>query len=387
MAAQIPPVSQIPIYDVNNNLNVNKDDDCSTIDDNEYIVNSDSRMKQLKETYLALFEILPEHFHVREVSLPYYRNPVSEEAKTYFKSPNNIPLMKIVPDLTGSWFDPPHKEDHQDTTTYWNCNTKFPRKPRMTPPEYLLKAPPRAPFYFIEDPNLKLLLEAPIFKSIDLDHSAFDSSACDVSNSTFTNLDSMLRAALFDNFTLDEYLKLIMELIPKVSEEHLTSTDEPLNSLELLMRVVVLAAECNQRSGQAITGTFIANKLALRDYVFNKFVTPSVSRNILRGSNFLSDKLFGNLPESYKNSLKQATGTQLRCKAKTFTPTPSFSTSTISSPSSYSNSSSAEKRPAYPVQSNSAKRGRGGISGVQGRGKGPAPAKKSVNFRKGQNPK
>ena len=108
----------------------------------------------------------------------------------------------------------------------------------------------------------------------------------------------MLRAALFDNFTLDEYLKLIMELIPKVSEEHFTSTDEPLNSLELLMRVVVLAAECNQRSGQAITGTFIANKLALRDYVFNKFVTPSVSRNILRGSNFLSDKLFGNLPES-----------------------------------------------------------------------------------------
>ena len=46
MAAQIPPVSQIPIYDVNNNLNVNKDDDCSNIDDNEYIVNSDSRMKQ-----------------------------------------------------------------------------------------------------------------------------------------------------------------------------------------------------------------------------------------------------------------------------------------------------------------------------------------------------
>ena len=254
----------------------------------------------------------------------------------------------------------------------------------MTPPEYLLKAPPRAPFYFIEDPNLKLLLEAPILKSIDLDHSAFDSSACDVSNSTFTNLDAMLRAALFDNFTLDEYLKLIMELIPKVSEEHLTSTDEPLNSLELLMRVVVLAAECNQRSGQAITGTFIANKLALRDYVFNKFVTPSVSRNILRGSNFLSDKLFGNLPESYKNSLKQATGTQLRCKTKTYTPTSSFSTSTISSPS---NSSPAEKRPAYPVQSNSAKRGRGGISGVQGRGKGPAPAKKSVNFCKGQNPK
>ena len=120
MAAQIPPVSQIPIYDVNNNLNVNKDDDCSNIDDNEYIVNSDSRMKQLKETYLALFEILPEHFHVREVSLPYYRNPVSEEAKTYFKSPNNIPLMKIVPDLTGSWFDPPH-------------NTNFSRKAHMTP--------------------------------------------------------------------------------------------------------------------------------------------------------------------------------------------------------------------------------------------------------------
>ena len=273
----------------------NKNDDNTSNnndEDDEHIVNSDSRIKQLKETYLALYEILPEHFHSREINLPYYRNPKSDEAKTYFKSPNNIPLLKLVPDLKGSWFDPPNKEDHQDITTYWNGNTKFPRKARMTPPEYLLKAPPRAPYFHIEDPNLKLLLEAPIFKSIDLDHSAFESSACDVTNSTFTNLDSLLRSSLLDNFTLDEYLKLIMEMIPKVAEEHLESNGEPLHTLELLMRVVVLAAESNQRSGQAQTATFIANKVALRDFVFNKFVTHPVSRNILRGSNFLRDKLF-----------------------------------------------------------------------------------------------
>ena len=253
----------------------------------------------------------------------------------------------------------------------------------MTPPDYLLKAPPRAPFSFIEDPNLKLLLEAPIFKSIDLDHSAFESSACDVTNSTFTNLDSLLRSSLLDNFTLDEYLKLIMELIPKVNEEHTESNGEPLNTLELLMRVVVLAAESNQRSGQAQTATFIANKVALRDYVFNKFVTHPVSKNILRGSNFLSDKLFGNLPESYKTSLKQASGNQLRCRSKNYNYV-SPQSAVTPSPTTPSNFASADKRPAYYLQTNTAKRGRGGF---QGRGKGPAPVKKSTFFRKGQNPK
>lgn len=280
-----------------------------------------------------------------------------------------------MPDLKGSWFDPPDKDDHQDSTTYWNANTKFPRKARLTPLDYHLKAPPRCPYYHIENKELKRLLEAPIFKSIDLDHAAFESSACDVSNSNLSNLDSMLRSSLLDNFTLDEYLKLIIELIPKIAEEHSESSDDNLVSLDVLMRVVVLAAESNQRSGQAQIGSFIANKVALRDLILNKFSTPSISRNILRGSSFLSDKLFGNLPESYKTSLKQS-GNNLRCKTR-------YSNSVSSHTSNYTstprNLASSEKRSAYYQQSNSAKKSR------SDKGKGPVPAKKSKKNRKNQN--
>ena len=124
---------------------------------------------------------------------------------------------------------------------------------------------------------------------------------------------------MLNNFTVDEYIKIMIELIPKISREHIDSSEDHLQNLDLLLQVIVMAAECNQRSGQTQVATFVANKLALRDFVLAKFSVPpgsSTSCSILRGSSFLSDKLFGELPESFKNSLRLSNGKELRLVLK-----------------------------------------------------------------------
>ena len=281
-----------------------------------------SRLRDWRECHKILAGDFGSHFHNISVHLPYYKNPQGTESRALFKSPTSTPLIKIAPDLRGSWFDPPHKEDHTDITTYWKT-TKFPRKNRITPPLCPLSTPKIAPYFHIEDPALKRLFEAPMFACVDLDHSAFDVSSFDVANSAHANLDSLIRISMLNNFTVDEYLKIMIELVPKISKAHVESSEDHLHTLDLLLQVIVMAAECNQRSGQTQIATYVANKLALRDFVLARFSVSTgsaTSRNILRGSSFLSDKLFGELPESFKNSLRLDNGKELRLLLKSGNP-------------------------------------------------------------------
>ena len=104
-------------------------------------------------------------------------------------------------------------------------------------------------------------------------------------------------------------------------------------SLLEVFDLVVLIAEGTQRSGQSQMAAFVSNKLALRDFVLNKFVYQPTSRHILRGSDFLSPSLFGPLPESFRASLQRNSETNLRLVQKSTASTSSSNTTkTVSQP-------------------------------------------------------
>ena len=105
-----------------------------------------------------------------------------------------------------------------------------------------------------------------------------------------------------------------------------------------------MVAECNQRSGQAQLAAYVSNKLALRDVVLNKYSSQNTSRDILRGSSFLSHNHFGPLPEFFSESLKSSTNRELRFTRKPFTS--SFSKSSRSFTNTSARSYRSTKRPA-----------------------------------------
>ena len=298
---------------------------------NDDPVTVESRNRDYRQFNRLLGEKLPLFFHTEASNLPYYRNPRGEASRAMFNSPADIPRVKIQPNLEGSWADPTHREDASDTAAYWPHTTKFPSLARITPQDYTQKAPPRNPYLHIVDENLRKTLRAPTFKSVPLDHTAFPVASVDLSHSSLPQMDSILRRAMLDNFSLDEYLQLIIELLPTIEKED-TPPEVKLDNLDLVFRLVVLIAEGNQRSGQSLMAAFVANKLAMRDVVLNKFNAPLTSRQILRGSNFLSPNLFGPLPESFRNSLLHNADTHLRLTSKGAASTRSSASSSQTAP-------------------------------------------------------
>ena len=285
----------------------------------------------------------------------------------------------INPNLSGTWLDPPHKKAPTDSTTYWEHGTSFPKKTQIAPKVFKdshMKAPPRISYYTIVDESLRGLLEAPGFKSVHLDQDAFNHASLDVSSSPHTNLDSLIRLSMLDSFTMEEFLSMAIDLTCKASSQDFTEEDRIAHQ-DLLLRVLVYASECSHRSTQAQLAAFVANKLALRDTVLTKFSAQSSSREILRGTSFLSPELFGPLPESFKASLMSAHSKEHRFSIKTGS---GKGVSTPSTSVSASSLASSLKRASEFHNPGPAKRAKG-----SGRGRG-GPARK-LQFFCNQKPK
>ena len=69
-----------------------------------------------------------------------------------------------------------------------------------------------------------------------------------------------------------------------------------------------LAAQTSLKASQCITAAFVANPVALREIVLDKFDANENSRAVLRGSSFASKKLFGPLLDSLMNKLSAHSG-------------------------------------------------------------------------------
>ena len=87
---------------------------------------------------------------------------VISAAQKLFNINSSTPLLKLNPFIIkGSFLDPPVIEGELSSTGTWPSSTRFPKGPNPYKAGFQLKPPGRPLDIFIEDPNLKKLLEAP----------------------------------------------------------------------------------------------------------------------------------------------------------------------------------------------------------------------------------
>ena len=91
-------------------------------------------------------------------------------------------------------------------------------------------------------------------------------------------------------------------------------TDLPI--VELLHSLICLTGHSISRMTSLHTAGLVSNKLEMRDKILLEFDQPAKTKNILRGSGFLSDNAFGPLPESLKTALASINGKEVMCRAK-----------------------------------------------------------------------
>ena len=338
-----------------------------------------ARLKDIRLLFSDIQSSHPQYFIQNFKDLPFYQNPDSIEAKKYILREKEIPFLKIAPDLTGSWLDPNHYEGQNDSIAIWAPDTKFPTKSKLYPKDYSMRAPPRIPYLKVEDPLLDKFIKAPPLNAANLDPSVFGSCSFPVNKFTHSKVDSILRGSLVDCFTSDEIIKILITLVAKVDEEHRAlGGSGHISTLDPIMQLLLLGAETNVRMEQQVISALVANKVGLRERVLYNFSMPSSTRNILKCTNFLSDKLFGDLPESFKSLVISENGKHLRARHKSnksFQNNSAFSTNGFGSAS---NPSSFFGRPRFGNRSRPLKR----LQGSAGRfNKRSAFQKKSQFFR------
>ena len=81
-----------------------------------------------------------------------------------------------------------------------------------------------------------------------------------------------------------------------------------------------LAAQTSLKASHCVSAAFVANRVALRETVLDKFTSHDNSREILRGSSFASKDLFGPLPDCLKDKLSAPNGERFMFAAKSTTP-------------------------------------------------------------------
>ena len=285
----------------------------------------DESVKKFKTLFTNLHLMYPARFKIRDSIVPYYASMSQATGGGV-----QVPHLLLRPVLKGSWLDPPDSYHLLDSNKIWdNVNNIIPRSTRTTPKSFALAAGPACSFTMVEDPDLKRFLSAKPFKKIDLDHTLFDKSSVDVGSSPHAPIDAILRKALQDSLVNDELFQIISEIAGSFLPRLQSTSHAP--SLELLFSTLGVCAENNQRSGQSILAALVCNKVALRDVVLRRFSVPDTSRAILRGSDFKSDKLFGPLPESFRETLLHPMGNVYKCTSRNKPPStkPSFTKSSF----------------------------------------------------------
>ena len=222
------------------------------------------------------------------------------------------PVINLCPDLEGSWLVVP-KPMAPDTVGYWPKYTKFPgHSDLIRAPSDAKKLLPIKFLHYTENDLLKSFLD-PATKLVNKDNylwlnpEVFQSA--EFHNHSSNNgswIDRSLRAQLLDNLITDELIDMSLQLIdraldiptknPDLQPKDITNLIE--ETLELLDTSVILSSASNLRGRHTLITSIVKNKLALRDEVLRAHSGGVCSKEILRGSNFLSPDLFGPLPSS-----------------------------------------------------------------------------------------
>lgn len=258
-----------------------------------------------------------------------------------FKNDHNVSKLCVRPVTAGTWFDPSTKARPSDTVGYWPKETTFPKNSTTTPAKYRWNPPKRPIDTTYADPKLEAFVEGPVLGESVLDPYAFSNPSCNVKGSHQANMDKLLRSCLHESFLDSEYITMLLEMVPMVKTEFLAmlpnsdqDTDRSFPTLYLLHNLLGLLAHGLHRNTNTQISAYVSNKLSIRDHVLDKLVCHALTKEYLRGSDFLDCKVFGPIPESLQTALASNNASSLVCRPKR------------SFPRGPSPSSSGFKRPA-----------------------------------------
>ena len=290
---------------------------------------SPSNKKAVLALHTRLAEVFPASFHVKDPALPYWEST----------SEPPFPLLCIDPDNEGTWIMPPLTHP-DDSYGYWKSEEKIrlpPSKTSLMPHGSARKTHKRPTFFHFADENLKDLFEAPPRDKVFLSPAVFDRTYVSVKSSSHALLDTHLRTSLLEQYTVDAYMRLFMDLSNCAAG--FSSSVSPSEAVSLLPEVARQAALANARLGQSLTAAYVGNTVALRDFVLNGFSVPGQTLDYLRGGDFGTKSLFGPLPEHFSTLLESSNRADLRCKSVFTRPSPASTTPAATS-------SVSQKRPA-----------------------------------------
>ena len=91
--------------------------------------------------------------------------------------------------------------------------------------------------------------------------------------------------------------------------------DSSSTQFQCLKTLLMLIGHSFARDTIIKTNIHVINSLAIRDKIFESFILVPRTKNILRGTGFLSNEPFGPLPESLKDSLKSFNAKEIIAKA------------------------------------------------------------------------
>ena len=183
-----------------------------------------SRWKETREVFKELQTIFPDKFKTKDVSnVPYFDRVLQD--------PTNVPLLQICPNIAGSWLDPFKTVSSTDEVHFWPTSVKLPPKPSAPfPPKLVQKPDKRHSDIAVPDEALRAMLEAGKLGSIPLDPAAFQVTKVDVSRSSMSSVDYLLRSSLYDAFVTDELLAIILQLIPHIQSSLGVEPSNPASS-------------------------------------------------------------------------------------------------------------------------------------------------------------
>ena len=141
---------------------------------------------------------------------------------------------------------------------------------------------------------------------------------------TITKVESLLKKCLTESFLSETFMDLALKLFPFLFAEIESYigdlSDKELPTFDLLRDLLMLAGQGSSRMSKLHISGLVGTKLEMRDKILAEFDHPGKTKNILRGSGFLTDNAFGPLPESLRQGLNSINGKELMCKAKVTTP-------------------------------------------------------------------
>ena len=288
------------IPDTDSNVNINVSDNIIAGNPEGYASNIE--IQQTREIFSDLSVLVPHRFTSKEIAdLP--------ESVKQFKDLKIVKLLKIDPNLEGSWLIPSNKEESSDSYGYWDPKTRFPSESSIYPPNYILKPPKRPSDLSIVNKDLKKLLEGPVLDKPNLNHAAFQEPKKPITfkNTLNSKMEFLFKKCLLEGYTAEQYNEIALEMFPMIITElegqfgNLDNRDLP--TLELLHSLICLTGHSISRMSSLHTAGLVTNKLAIRDKILLEFDHPIKTKNILRGSGFLTDNAFGPLPESLRTSI------------------------------------------------------------------------------------